>query len=53
MVIGVNSRWPHCRHADGTNMEIFQGYFVPLHLYKLKPTSTEEKMENMNFAFRF
>ena len=34
-------------------MQIAQGYFVPLHLYKLKPTSTEEKMENMNFAFRF
>ena len=29
-----------------------QGYFVPLYLYNQKPTTTEEKMENMNYAFR-
>jgi len=42
--------------SDGVRLILLtgclEGYFVPLYLYNLKPTTTEEKMENMNYAFR-
>lgn len=42
--------------SDGVRLILLtgclEGYFVPLYLYNLKPSTAEEKMENMNYAFR-